>query len=335
MAVTKTITYKGGPARVSALVQMLEEQGVNVEWEPPTERRDLTGAAEAIVLSLVASGAYDAIKAAVAKFRKWAPRAEVTLEGDEEDAAAAQDDEISRTLDELANDETATAARIAVCEAIGAALSRLGQVFWLTGNIVGHDRKSGESPFGFGDDGAVGVATIIQMGGALAQGAVQLLKSGNLYAAAALVRQIVEIEYLASAFAADHGKAAAWLRAGRAERLKFWSPAQLRKGSAKFLASDYWNHCDLGGHPTVSGMGLLPGHRTHSELVWVDLAGHLSSIWKQVEYLAENLLDGPIPTHWKLPDVTSVRDDWLRADGFYAAILHFDDIRRGGSDSES
>lgn len=245
-----------------------------------------------------------------------------------------RDEEVMRRLDELASDEVAAASRVALCEAIGEALSRLGRIFWLTGNIVGPDRASGTSPFGFGDDVAVGVATVTQMGGELAKGAVRLLRDGNLYAAAALVRQIVEVEYLAHTFATKHEKAAAWLRADRAERLKFWSPAQLRKGSAKFLASDYWNHCDLGGHPTVSGMTLLPGHTTHSELVWVDLAGHLSSIWRHIERSVERLLDGPIPAHWKLPDVTLVRDEWLRTDGFYAALLHFDDIRRGAPGSE-
>lgn len=256
------------------------------------------------------------------------------MDSQNENMHMVRDEEIRRRLDELASDEAAAASRIALCEAIGEALSRLGRIFWLTGNIVGSDRASGASPFGFGDDAAVGVATVIQMGGALAQGTVRLLRDGNLYAAAALVRQIVEIEYLAYAFATEHEKAAAWLHADRAERLKFWSPAQLRKGSAKFLASDYWNHCHLGGHPTVSGMGLLPGHTTHSELVWVDLAGHLSSIWRHIERSAERLLDGSIPAHWKLPDVTSVRDEWLRADGFHAALLHFDDIRRGASGSE-
>jgi hypothetical protein len=244
-----------------------------------------------------------------------------------------EDEKIRRRLDLLASDKAAAASRIAVCEAIGEALTRLGQVFWLTGNIVGPDRKSGVSPYGFGDDAAVGVATIIQMSGALAQGAVQLLQVGNLYAAAALVRQIVEIEYLASAFAAEHEKAAIWLRADRAERLRFWSPAQLRKGSGKFLASDYWNHCDLGGHPTVSGMALLPGHTTHSELIWVDLAVHLSSIWKHVERSAERLLDGPIPGHWKLPDVPSMRDEWQRTDGFHTALLNFEGIWRTTSES--
>jgi hypothetical protein len=324
-------------------VQMLEAEGVQVDWEQPQERRDISGIAEAIVLSLAASGTYDAIKAAVAKFKKWAPRTEVILEkrgsddkADSEDIENADvDAEIKRRLDELANDEAATASRIAVCEAIGQALFHLGQTFWHAGLIVSSDRNSGASPFGFGDDAAVGIATVVQMGGELAQGAVQLLKDGNLYAAAALIRQIVEIEYLASAFARRHGKSALWLRADRAERIKFWSPAQLRKGSAKFLPSDYWNHCDVGGHPTTRGMNLLPGHVTiNNALLWVDLAGHLSRIWKDVAQSAERLLGKPIPSDWKLPNVAAAEDKWLQSDGYHAALQDLGDILHGIPDSE-
>jgi len=337
MTVTRTIRYKGGAARVGALVQMLEAEGVHVDWEPPQERRDLSGAVETIVLSIVASGSYDGIKAAVAKFRKLAPRTEVTLdEYDNGEAKQENEDEsseIKRRLNELANDEVATTSRIAVCDTIGQALFRLGQVLWVTGYITGPDRKSGTSPFGYGDDSAVGIGTVTQIGGELAQGAVQLLKEGNLYAGAALIRQIVEVEYLAYAFAAQNEKAAIWLRADRAEHIKFWSPAQLRKSSSKFLASDYWNHCDMGGHPTTRGMTLLPEHVTiNSALLWVDLAGHLSSIWKQITQSAERLLNGPIPADWKLPDVAAAKDKWLRSDGYYAALQDLGDILHGTSD---
>jgi hypothetical protein len=67
---------------------MLEEQGVQVEWTPPQEQRGLGADVGAVVLSLVASGAYDGIKAAVAKFRAWMPRAEVTIEGEEDEDQA-------------------------------------------------------------------------------------------------------------------------------------------------------------------------------------------------------------------------------------------------------
>lgn len=339
MTDTLTIRYKGGPERVGALVQMLEDEGVHVDWEPPEEQRNLEGVAETIALALVASGTYDAIKTAVAKFRRWAPRAQVVLEGEKHGDGVEGEDldkELERRLDELANDETVTASRIAVCDTIGQALFELGRTLWVAGYITGPDRKAGASPFGFGNDDAVGIATVTQIGGDLSQGATQLLKEGNLYAGAALIRQIVEVEYLAYAFAAQDKKASLWLHADRAERLKFWSPAELRKGSRRFLNSDYWHHCELGGHPTTRGMSLLPDHvRINSALLWVDLAGHLSSIWKHTAQSTERLLGHPIPSDWKLPNVDDVRDEWLRVDGYYAAIQHLGDILRGTSDTGS
>jgi hypothetical protein len=150
--------------------------------------------------------------------------------------------------------------------------------------IIGPDRVSGDSPFRFGDDRAVGVATVAQIGGELATGAVDLLNATNRYAACALVRQLVEVEYLATAFAEEHEIAAVWLRADRDERLKFWSPARLRqRAKGRFLNADYWNHCELGGHPATAGMRLLPGHEgMHMAYLWTDLAGHLAGIWRAV-----------------------------------------------------
>jgi hypothetical protein len=68
--VTETrITYKGDPASVGVLVQIPEEEGVEVRWQPPEERRDVPGMAEPVVVNLVAVGGLTGIKAAVQKFR--------------------------------------------------------------------------------------------------------------------------------------------------------------------------------------------------------------------------------------------------------------------------
>ena len=82
---TRTITYVGGAAQASALVQMLEERGVHVEWRRPEEQRGFSADVEAVALSLMASGAYDGIKAAVTQFRAWAPHTKVIVEGEDEE----------------------------------------------------------------------------------------------------------------------------------------------------------------------------------------------------------------------------------------------------------
>jgi len=78
--VTRTIRYTGSAARAGALVQMLERQGVHVEWEPPREERGVGGDFMAVGLGIAASGSYDLLKAAVEQFRARFPRAEVVIE---------------------------------------------------------------------------------------------------------------------------------------------------------------------------------------------------------------------------------------------------------------
>jgi hypothetical protein len=83
--VTETrITYKGDPVLVGVLVQMLEEEGVEVRWQPPEERRDVPGLAEPVVVNLVAVGVLTGIKAAVQKFPgQFGSRVDVEDEDDE------------------------------------------------------------------------------------------------------------------------------------------------------------------------------------------------------------------------------------------------------------
>lgn len=66
---TYTVTYTGSAPFASMLVQMLEDEGVSVRWQRPREDRGGGDVARDIVLSLVASGAYDSIKATIARFR--------------------------------------------------------------------------------------------------------------------------------------------------------------------------------------------------------------------------------------------------------------------------
>ncbi len=162
----------------------------------------------------------------------------------------------------------------------------------------------------------------------MASGSIALLKDGNRYASAAVVRQVLEIEYLAHAFAEGDETARHWLRADRNERLKFWSPARLREQAAgAFLPTDYWDHCDMGGHPSQKSTLLLPDHQGLSpEALWTDLAMHLVSTWRLVLIAAERALGKPTPSDWDVVSgVEAAIADWYEADGFAAAMR---DLRR-------
>jgi hypothetical protein len=177
-------------------------------------------------------------------------------------------------------------AREAVCRVLATVFRVTGDLLWLGGYMIGSDRKEGSSPFGFGSDATVGLALVAQIGGELLSGAISLLEADNLYSAAALLRQVVEVEYLAWAFAEKHDEAAAWLQATRKERQDFWQPRHLRdRSDGRFRATDYHMHCERGSHPTREATMLLKEHsrRVPSELWWLDLAQHGVSAWNYVE----------------------------------------------------
>ncbi|MFN8152476.1 MAG: hypothetical protein U0R24_15310 [Solirubrobacterales bacterium] len=224
---------------------------------------------------------------------------------------------------DLAKDDTGAEVRREACSAYAGALAEVGQLLWITGSMLGPDRADGKSPFGFGSDDVVGLSVVCQVGGELARGFLDLFESGNLYSAQALLRQIVEVEYLMAAFADQDAVAAEWLRATRKERLKFWSPARLReKAKGKFLREDYWLHCDLGGHPTPDARALLPNHKTmEPALVSTDFAGHMFSTWTSLVKAIKVRRD-QLPDEIEVPiaEVEETTAAWLEADDLTAVV---------------
>lgn len=63
------LIYQGHPTFVSLLAQMLTEGGVGVVYEPPVETRSGVDIARDVIVGLACNGTYDAVKAAIAKFK--------------------------------------------------------------------------------------------------------------------------------------------------------------------------------------------------------------------------------------------------------------------------
>lgn len=107
---------------------------------------------------------------------------------------------------------------------------------------------------------------------------------GEHYAGAALLRQVVEIEYLTWTFKEGHRSANKWLQSTHEERLIVFTPGPLRKTSkGRFLNKDYQDHCEQGGHPVSRGSFLLGGKNPGSaQVLLVDLIVHCWRTWDQV-----------------------------------------------------
>jgi hypothetical protein len=179
-------------------------------------------------------------------------------------------------------DPEGRAHRTELCEALALAFTKVGEYLWLGGAIIGPDRVDGTSPSGFGSDATVGLGTVVQIAGELSNGVIAVLAEGNRYVAMALVRQLVEVEYLTWAFAEEEKEAMNWFRSTEEERMKIWRPARIRKRAAgRFRGVDYALHCEIGGHPTPEGSRLLPStdQKEPEFLSWNELVFHGLSVW--------------------------------------------------------
>jgi hypothetical protein len=136
---------------------------------------------------------------------------------------------------------------------------------------------------------AQAISILLNIGAALVSGANDLFQSGNAYAAAALVRQLVEVEYLAWAFEDNKQEAEKWINSSKEERMQFFTPAKLRQAAqGRFRSKDYGYHCELGGHPVPGAEKLLddPNKQT-SQLLLSDMLGHSGRIWDHLVKWAE------------------------------------------------
>jgi hypothetical protein len=124
------------------------------------------------------------------------------------------------------------------------------------------------------------ISILLKIGASLVSGASRLFQTSNAYAAASLVRQLVEIEYLAWAFEDNKQEAEKWMDSSKDERMKFFTPAKLRQAAqGRFRGKDYGYHCELGGHPVPEAGLLLDNPSRTAQLLLSDMLGHSGRIW--------------------------------------------------------
>jgi hypothetical protein len=111
-----------------------------------------------------------------------------------------------------------------------------------------------------------------------------MLSGDQHYAGSALVRQVVEIEYLTWTFKEGHASVNAWYNSTHKERMEVFAPRQLRENAkGRFLSKDYADHCEQGGHPTPRGIHFLGGKNPGgAQVMLVDLLTHSWRTWDQV-----------------------------------------------------
>lgn len=244
-----------------------------------------------------------------------------------------------------AADNPEQAARVAVlCVALMAALKALSvsmvtarTQFHLNGLTTKEMPKIEQGQF-------LALSLLSDTAASLSNGIVTMIEAGNLYAASALLRQIVEIEYLAWAFANDPDEVVDWYNSTHDDRTKRWQPRHLRDRShGKFRGKDYAEHCETGGHPTPDGMrNLLHGDQQPiAAMLRQELANHGSSAWKYlldaVVVICQEHRVEPVDI---IPgaETTAVIDadaEWRQHDVLGAVWSQFVNVRDGALSSET
>jgi hypothetical protein len=195
-------------------------------------------------------------------------------------------DILREALRESAADPQLAALRLQTASDGAIGLSDAGRSLHVIGHLIGDGRVSGRSARGNGDDAQVAVGVLAQIAADLLDASASLLSGTNHYAGAALLRQVVEVEYLTWAFANGKREASDWLNSTHSERMEFFSPPRLRQISdGRFSASDYRHHCEQGGHPVPKAIPLLgKSDITTAQMLLVDLLLHS---WRTVDSLIE------------------------------------------------
>lgn len=218
-------------------------------------------------------------------------------------------------ITEAALDKALISMRRELLEFTAAIFSQTGEDLHAVGHIFGPDRSSGVSPAGHGSDEIVAVSLLLRIAGQLTSASSDLFADGRHYAAAALVRQMVEIEYLAWAFETRDKDGAKWLRSNAEERRSFFTPAKLRKAAnGKFRGEDYGHHCEFGGHPVPGSASLFQNNPAICQLLVADLLGHTGRIWDHLVRWADGN-DWAAPLHSRQKYMLSRYLAWKSADG--------------------
>ncbi len=192
----------------------------------------------------------------------------------------------------------APSARERFCRAAGTAFSELGHL-------------TAEGAAALGEEHLEAVGLLLQLGGELAESCLELLAQERQYAASALLRQLVEVEYLAGEFVADRPLAVGWLGAPPDEVRE-----QLDRGLSPapegFSPLEYAVHRDLSDHPTTQARQLLPGQadRLSAYVLSDDLSHHLARLWEMLAPVLEEQAWTRVAAHHHRSTVSGALDVW-------------------------
>lgn len=234
----------------------------------------------------------------------------------------------------LIADDDAASAREDFCEVVAEQMANvaswLGVDAWLgAGDVEDASLGHQAEPDPVRHRSFVAVGLLAQISSELVSGTLLLFRNGNHYGGSALLRQLIECEYLLRAFRLSFNDAARWHDANDSECWDF-KPSKLREIGG-FDRQEYANHCEAGGHPHPAGRQLLELERSMRDVLsaeagedrkfdvtrvlWADFAFHCDRVWRALEDLlsAEHVRFARVRAE-AVTTVTASREAWHEAD---------------------
>jgi hypothetical protein len=228
-------------------------------------------------------------------------------------------------------DEQLRAMRTNYCRMASASLASIASWLGFDSALGGGDVPMAGSPATPNTSGATdadrhigfrATAAVVEMAAQLATGSLALLDADLRYAASALIRQLIETEYLLTAFDLDFSRASEWARATPDEIRRSFAPKTMRSLGG-FSNQEYWQHCTMGGHPSPTGRRLLQYglHAPPSEddfltaSTWGDLAQHLRRLWSTTNHLlsSQHARYAQVRSS-QIEQVREIEERWVAAD---------------------
>ncbi|MEL7015182.1 MAG: hypothetical protein AAGK60_03905 [Pseudomonadota bacterium] len=190
-------------------------------------------------------------------------------------------DEILEVFESAFSDPIISYTPLSVLDVGGKSLKELGSHAQIHGHLVGDKDISAFAVLsGLAVDITIGFTTLI--------------RSHNEYSAAALLRQLVEFEYLFFVAYLDKSELGKWLEADGNTLRKQFTPQKMRnKSSGLFRDQEYWTHCDMGGHPNPKARVFLTGGsniRKMAAFLLPDGVHHFRRMWTSIKLLYPVLL---------------------------------------------
>jgi hypothetical protein len=216
---------------------------------------------------------------------------------------------------DAAADDVIVSARFDVLDAGGVTLQRIADLTQTSGWISRDDRE-------------LAVALLSRLASELSAGIALMVRQSYLYAAGALLRQLVEIEYLMFLGYLDPNNLARWYRADGTELRKTFSPQRMRNASdGLFRDQEYWLHCEVGGHPHPRARMLLNAYQTRLSPVaslFPDAVHHLRRLWTSLRLLLPKLDIGELALKEFAEPLVKAIEHWTKVEN--PLILSFDGI---------